>query len=915
MIERLRALFTLFSKRKESEVVTADVSRSDDERERFFANLSHEIRTPVNGIVGFTQLLKETPLSNEQNELVNTIHSSSMHLLSLVSDILDFSKINANKLEFESIPFDLFRQVEDTVEVYAALSQKKRIELSVFIDPTITPMLIGDPTKLSQVIGNLVSNAIKFTEVHGEVYVRVDKLKEDPKTITLEFSVKDTGIGIEAQDQEKIFDAFVQANSSINREFGGTGLGLAISSKIVKFMGGQLKLYSSFGIGSEFSFILSFEKTRAKERKLYHDLYMGLKIGFLLPMVGAQKVADSNLKKNIEYLGADFMMFYGNEIFSMEKIHYPDILFVDESRNTIDLKKLSELGIKIVLIRTLDAEENPNTAPGTFCKVLYKPLNLAKTIRALEVCTDDKKLIAEGTAEANKDFHGLRALIVDDNEINQKLLVKLLSDMQMDTEVASDGAEAIEFYQSIAFDIILMDIEMPVMGGIEATQKILAYEEEMGIAHTPVIALTGNVSTEDLKEYKEAGLDSAISKPIDVEILIAHLNKYALGKNLVEQIEKEQPTLYGAKALIIEDNVIDQKLIERALASRGVESVSVVTGSDIVETYQRMPFDIIFINASTPVMNAIETTKHIRAFEKSVALPRVPIVVMLSSDSQEQHFDLYKEIGADGYLLKPLDIDEIKFQLDQYIQEASLLDRVTIEEKETALSDTKVSEVSADDVGSQQEQHTECESVEEEKASLERSEEKEREGAIASQEEVLSHIAEKEVLWETEEKAATAEDEPSLEAVDVDMVLEDISHEGTEALALEEAHIEVMEESTIEVVEETEVETVEDDMPIKSTSPAPKSFSTTEELEENSPVSSEREDEGTVAIEEINMETVEIVEVLQEEEIVEKTSKTEEEIPLQEAEEATPSVEEQTVTSETKTSQYTITYIDIPLSK
>ncbi len=678
----IRRLYTLFSSKNKTENKKSEGgetgSMDSDDRDYLFANLSHEIRTPVNGIVGFTQLLKETTLTNEQNELVNTIHSSSMHLLSLVSDILDFSKINANKLEFESIPFDLFNQVEDTVEVYAVLAQKKQIELGVFIEPNITPMLIGDPTKLSQVIGNLVSNAVKFTEAQGEVQVCVEKITEDAETIALKFSVKDTGIGIEEKDQKKIFDAFVQANSSINREFGGTGLGLAISSRIVQYMGGELRLDSSFGVGSEFSFILNFQKTRAQDRKLYHDLYMGLHIGFLLPMQEMQKIVDIHLKKNLEYLGADFTFFFGSELFSMEKERYPDILFIDESRNRIDIASLSALGIKLVLIRTLESKKIDTEK---LCKIIYKPLNLTKTIRALEICTDNSDKYNEDTI-INKDFSNLKALVVDDNEINQKLLVKLLSDMQMDTEVASNGIEAIALCKNSSFDIIFMDIEMPEMGGIEATQKLLEFEREKKMRHTPIIALTGNISIDDVQKYKDTGFDSTIAKPIDIDILISHLDQYAICRNLVLHKEKKDQKFSGSRALIIEDNIIDQKIIERALARKGVESVSVVIGVEIVNIYKSTPFDIIFLNASTPVMNAIEIIKDIRSFEKYVELPSIPIIVMFSPDSKEQHFDLYREIGANGYLMKPLDIDEIKFQLDQYIQETFIEDKIPLDERE-----------------------------------------------------------------------------------------------------------------------------------------------------------------------------------------------------------------------------------------
>lgn len=645
------------------------IEPSVDERDRFFANLSHEVRTPVNGIVGFTQLLKETELSEEQNELVNTIHGSSMHLLTLVGDILDFSKINADKLELESVPFDLFHQVEDTVETYAALSQKKGIELGVYIDPEINPMLIGDPTKLSQVIGNLVSNAIKFTDALGEVSVSVTKVTEDQKKIALEFSIKDTGIGIEDDNKEKVFDAFVQANSSISREFGGTGLGLAISSKMVKLMGGKLKLYSSFGIGSDFSFTLKFEKTRSQERKIYHDFYMGLRAGLVLPKRGSSRVTDMNLGKNIDYLGVDFNIYYADELFAMESEDYPNILFVDHQYNSVDFEDLSKLGIKTILITTISSQNKLPIKEEYICKNLYKPINLTKVIRVFEDCTGDKNIAAAKPNPINKNFHGYRALVVDDNEINQKLLLRLLVDMQMDVEVASDGEEAVEFYKSIEFDIILMDMEMPIMDGMEAYKAILDYEEEHNKDHTPVIALTANVASTDIRAYEDAGMDGFVPKPIDIEVIVSYLNRYVAGKKLTQQINKVEQKFAGSKVLVIEENDIDQKLIERALASKDMSTVFVAGGINILDSYRDERFDLMFVNASTPVMNGAEITDQIRELERRLSLDRTPIIVMLPPESSDMHFGIYEEMGADGYIIKPLDIDEIKFQIDRYMEE------------------------------------------------------------------------------------------------------------------------------------------------------------------------------------------------------------------------------------------------------
>ncbi len=637
------------------------------QRDMFFANMSHEIRTPVNGIVGFTQLLKETGLSKEQHELVNTIHSSSMHLLGLVNDILDFSKINAHKMVLEETEFDLFRQIEDTIETYAAAAQEKDIVLGLYMDPTIVPSLIGDPSKLSQILINLVSNAVKFTDALGRVDILVEKLAESQKTVTLRFSVKDTGIGIGVGAQKTVFNAFTQENSSISRKFGGTGLGLAISSELVKLMGGELALESEKEKGSEFYFSLTFEKVRVQEREIYADRYRGLSAGIVLPKREGLRGAEDNLKSYIAYLGVDVRFYNSVEIVSMDPKVLPDLLFADERYSGISFKDLCKLPVKVISLSPIN-RQGAGEEQECLCKNIYKPVNLTKTIRAFEACLESDTPSSQESMFTNRNFKGFKALVVDDNRVNQKLMMQVLENMQLDVELAADGAEALMHYMSSDFDILFMDIQMPVMDGLEAAEKIIAYEKEEGKNHTPIIALTGNTESAHMQKYSDAGMDGIMSKPVDMTVMVSYLNQYLATQKLAQQIGKAEAEFSGAKVLIIEENSINQKLIEQALASKGVKSVLINRASTFMNVYRKEVFNMIFVSASMPMMAASKIIQDIRLHEKKKGLDTVPIIVLVPSDTSDAMCENYRKSGAQGCLPKPLEIDEIKLQLDRHMQ-------------------------------------------------------------------------------------------------------------------------------------------------------------------------------------------------------------------------------------------------------
>jgi len=510
--------------------LSSTIKEANQAKDLFLANMSHEIRTPLNGIVGFTQLLKSTELSEDQEEFIKVIEDSSENLLSIVNDILDLSKIKADKIELESIPFNARERFESAVETYAAKASQKGIEFGTYIDPNIPPSLIGDPTKLSQVIINLISNSTKFTNADGEVNVFVDLVSESSITATLKFSVQDTGIGMTKEQQGKIFDAFSQADSSTSRKFGGTGLGLAISSRLVNIMGGEIKIESQPDVGSTFYFTIDFEKQSGAEEDRFND-YSNITLGLHLPANNIDRQIDKNLQRYVEHLGASFKVFYGDEIYNMSKDELPDIICFDHKYNKrgSDLKKLTSLDTSIVLMAQQDFKNDDESIMSKISKVVYKPLNFSKVIKLLEdAMSSDTNATKVTKKEPNTKirFHDVHALVAEDNAINQKLIMKILEDFGLESTIANNGQEAVDLRKQNEYDLVFMDIQMPVMGGIDATKEILEYERSSGQDHIPIIALTANALAGDREKYIEAGMDNYTSKPINIEQIQLLLAEY-----------------------------------------------------------------------------------------------------------------------------------------------------------------------------------------------------------------------------------------------------------------------------------------------------------------------------------------------------------------------------------------------------
>ena len=509
------------------EFLAKEIKEPSRAKDLFLANMSHEIRTPLNGIIGFTKELKETRLSEEQEEIIDIIEESSDNLMHIVNDILDFSKIKAGKITLENILFNPIEKFEASIDTFVAKAREKEIELKVCIDPQIPLTVLGDPTKIKQILTNLISNAIKFTPHKGIIEIDIKQIiKSNPnKNIELNFSVKDSGIGVREKEKKEIFNAFSQADVSTSRKYGGTGLGLSIASQFIKHMGGQLEMESKLGEGSRFFFTISLEKPPSLEERVKENL-SAYTIGYIPPL--DNRNINKNLKTYVEYQNSTFLTYTQRTLLNLRASDLPDLLFIDYKcfDDEGDIEDFLDLPLKIVLIVADNREKELFNIRKKIDKILHKPVNLTRTLKSLEVLKIVEQKIPTKSKNLNKNFNNINALVAEDNTINQKLMKSVLNRFGMNVTLVTNGEEALNSRKDNEYDIIFMDIQMPVMGGVEATKKILSFEKSSKKKHIPIVALTANALEGDKEKYMAIGMDGYLAKPMDLNELKKVLNSF-----------------------------------------------------------------------------------------------------------------------------------------------------------------------------------------------------------------------------------------------------------------------------------------------------------------------------------------------------------------------------------------------------
>lgn len=643
--------------------LTHNISAFVRTRADFLATMSHELRTPLNGIINMNELMLGTKLDAEQKDLARSARSAGEALLSIINDILDFSKIQAKKLTLETAPFALRGLVDAATEIVATTAAGKHLQVTASVDHRLTESVIGDSTRLRQVLVNLLNNSVKFTS-KGQITIDV---APDPEQENLvRFAVTDTGVGIPPEVQATLFRAFQQGDSSTTRKFGGTGLGLAICRELATLMGGEIGVDSVEGKGSKFWFTVILKPDISTSTVQSNETFSCERI--VVASRRASVRAGLRERALALHIQADAIIEIEDPSKVIESLQSGDWLAIDphgcdvsiDALLTMAADKLGETGRTAIVEPLLAAA----TANGDRYTSPTDRLSLSAGLRSLHDWLSKAPGLDSGTQATTSPATGKltgRILIADDNPINRRAARTFLERTGCEVTTAQDGQEAIDLLLGMPFDVVLMDCQMPRLDGLEATRRIRQLESDGNLSEgtaqpLPILALTASSDAEDRMACAEAGMNELLPKPFAAKDLIA-----AVGKALTKTEKRTVPdTATGAKQhiLIVDDNQMNQRVLEAIVKKSGSTTTLVSDGQQAIDYLRAHRCDLVLMDCQMPVLDGWEATRLIRELESLGQLPRetrTPLPVLaVTANAMEGDREKCLDSGMDDYLTKPV---------------------------------------------------------------------------------------------------------------------------------------------------------------------------------------------------------------------------------------------------------------------